>query len=216
MKNPTEDNFSHIPDGLNDNVGPLLRGYINSNDLHPRRTLDQFSYYMLGNADTIDQRDQDQVVYRWAKERNKQAKNISKYHSYVRDPKLIMVDQLWLWIIDGGLCFRPRKSVQANRDVDTVVSCFPQPLTENSGGDALEDILKSIESEARVPTESAIQLASLIVSHCVGLLDRKIFDYDQRRFQEYFEDSIAKEVCNPLQRLFNECLHKVEKKNVKN
>ncbi|KAI5820040.1 hypothetical protein BZA77DRAFT_125803 [Pyronema omphalodes] len=179
MKNPTKRNIIDIPNGLNDKVEPFIRGYINSTDFHPRRSLDQFYYYMLGD-ENIDKRDLDQVVYRWATERNKDAKNAGKYLFYVKDPKLIMVDQLWLWIIDG----------------DTVVSCFPQPLTENSGGDALEDILKSIESEARVPTESAIQLASLIVSHCVGLLDRKTFDYDQRCFQEYFEDSIAKEVNN--------------------
>jgi hypothetical protein len=153
---------------------------------------------MLGNA-TTDQRDQDQVVYRWAKERNQKAKDAKKYHSCIRDPKIIVMDQLWLWIIDGGLYFRPMNSFLTDDDIDTVVSCFPQPLKDNSGGDALEDILKSIDAEARVPTKSAIQLASLIVSHCAGLLDRSIFDYDQSlRFQEYFEDSIAKEVCYPL------------------
>lgn len=63
MNNPTEDDSNDLQDDLNGKIGPLLRGYIGSNDLHPRRTLDQFCYYMLGNA-MIDRRYKDQVVYR--------------------------------------------------------------------------------------------------------------------------------------------------------
>jgi hypothetical protein len=52
--------------------------------LHVRRTLDQFLYYAL---DDTSVRDQDQVVYRYTKSTM---------------PQLFMVDQLWLWIFDGG------------------------------------------------------------------------------------------------------------------
>ena len=65
----------------------LIRAYLNHDQpLHIRRTLDQFYYYML--EDTA-RRDKVQVVDRWARrELNDQ------------DPKVLMVDQLWLWIIN--------------------------------------------------------------------------------------------------------------------
>ncbi|KAI0021956.1 hypothetical protein F4780DRAFT_259030 [Xylariomycetidae sp. FL0641] len=75
----------------------LLRGYLRkeapnkSESLQPRRTLDQYFY---SNLDTTG-RDRDQVVYRYTKEWN--------------DPKIFMVDQLWLWITNG----------------DTIISCAP-------------------------------------------------------------------------------------------
>lgn len=52
--------------------------------LHIRRTLDQ-SYFL--NLNDTSQRDQDQVVYRATQGRG----NL---------PRIVMVDQLWLWILD--------------------------------------------------------------------------------------------------------------------
>lgn len=62
----------------------LVHAYKDS--LHPRRTLDQFFYHGI----ETDQRDSDQVVWRFCK----------KYRQ--DEPKLFMVDQLWLWILGGG------------------------------------------------------------------------------------------------------------------
>ena len=56
--------------------------------LHLRRTLDQFYYPAI---DT-EARDQDQVVYRYCKRNDKV-------------PKIFMVDQLWLWILNKGSHF---------------------------------------------------------------------------------------------------------------
>jgi hypothetical protein len=66
----------------------LIEGYISKSankPLHCRRTLDQYSYYML---ETTDRRDEDQVVFRWAKERSQ--------------APILMVDQLWLWVLPDG------------------------------------------------------------------------------------------------------------------
>lgn len=57
--------------------------------LHARRTLDQSYYWKLQNTDG---RDEDQVVYR----ETKQGKNI------LRTSRVIMVDQLWLYILDDS------------------------------------------------------------------------------------------------------------------
>jgi hypothetical protein len=58
--------------------------------LHIRRTLDQ-SYFLT--LDDTAARDKDQVVYR----ATKQGKSI-----YCRNTRVVMVDQLWLWILDGS------------------------------------------------------------------------------------------------------------------
>jgi hypothetical protein len=80
--------------------------------LHPRRTLDQSYYGALKHTGT---RDRDQVVYRaTTPERHdclevmdEKDKWCKQCHQDVRKvPRLIMVDQLWLWILDGSMsCF---------------------------------------------------------------------------------------------------------------
>ena len=64
----------------------LVRGYL-KHSLHLRRTLDQFYYSML---DTTE-RDGDQVVYRHGKRKR----------FFDSEVKILMVDQLWLWVIGG-------------------------------------------------------------------------------------------------------------------
>jgi hypothetical protein len=80
--------------------------------LHPRRTLDQSYYKTLRNT---KQRDQDQVVFRATTTRchecfkaspvdlctgcNQDIKNI---------PRIIMVDQLWMWILDESMASNRR------------------------------------------------------------------------------------------------------------
>lgn len=66
----------------------LIKGYLN-HKLHVRRTLDQFYYSMLNTW----KRDGDQVVYRYARSKG----------ALERDVKILMVDQLWLWVIGGRL-----------------------------------------------------------------------------------------------------------------
>ncbi len=68
----------------------ILRDHLYKNPpLHARRTLDQSYYWKLQNTDG---RDEDQVVYR----ETKRGKNIS------RTSRVIMVDQLWLYILDDS------------------------------------------------------------------------------------------------------------------
>jgi hypothetical protein len=75
-------------DLLNEN---LIKGYLVSGEdkaippLQLRRTLDQYFYNHLKST---SQRDSDQVVYRHTK--------------MAFEPKIFMVDQLWLWIFDDG------------------------------------------------------------------------------------------------------------------
>ena len=68
----------------------LLRKHLTSErPVHIRRTLDQSYYWTL--KDTSD-RDRDQVVYRATK----------KADQNPQIPRIVMVDQLWMWILDGS------------------------------------------------------------------------------------------------------------------
>jgi hypothetical protein len=62
--------------------------------LHMRRTIDQYYYPTVEDS---TQRDQDQIMFRGTRSRN--------------DPdamaRVVMVDQLWLWILDDSQCFPP-------------------------------------------------------------------------------------------------------------
>lgn len=91
----------------------LIAGYLHNDPmhLHPRRTLDQFYYHMLGEEE-LEKRDQDQVVYRWMMKKKQMKDHVNEQNGAMKsapeprkekkptDPKVIMVDQLWLWVID--------------------------------------------------------------------------------------------------------------------
>jgi hypothetical protein len=67
----------------------LLRSYVyDRRPMHLRRTLDRSYYKTLTDKD-INARDKDQVVYRYTEKVMR-----------LKYPRMIMVDQLWLWIID--------------------------------------------------------------------------------------------------------------------
>ncbi|KAK4121997.1 hypothetical protein N657DRAFT_576474 [Parathielavia appendiculata] len=69
--------------------------------LHPRRTLDQAYYGALRNTGT---RDRDQVVYRGTMPQPHDCIGMDACDQCKEDirktPRIIMVDQLWLWILD--------------------------------------------------------------------------------------------------------------------
>ena len=64
---------------------------------YPRRTLDQFYYPALGNTSA---RDADQTISKWT------GSGIGRHGraSAAADSLLIMVDQLWCWVLDDSRC----------------------------------------------------------------------------------------------------------------
>ncbi len=80
----------------------LLAKYLHAPaPLHPRRTLDQSYYGGLRNTGT---RDRDQVVYRGTTPESHDCVGMEACLQCKEDvrkvPRIIMVDQLWLWILD--------------------------------------------------------------------------------------------------------------------
>ncbi|OAA69911.1 26S proteasome non-ATPase regulatory subunit 10 [Akanthomyces lecanii RCEF 1005] len=64
-------------------LGYMAGRHIDDHGCQPRRTLDQYKYSHLGS---IGERDGDQVVYRYTKEKQ-------------QEPKIFMVDQLWYTLV---------------------------------------------------------------------------------------------------------------------
>ena len=97
----------------------LIHAYLlEPSPLHPRRTLDQF-YYPTSNTSS---RDQDQVVYRYYRK-----------HS-LSEPKILMIDQLWLWILDTGLIAAPYFDFFQFNFSQTLSSLVSPPNTQTTLG----------------------------------------------------------------------------------
>ncbi|KAI0885990.1 uncharacterized protein GGS22DRAFT_179033 [Annulohypoxylon maeteangense] len=131
----------------------IVNAYLKSEPrLHPRRTLDQFFYHGIDTS----ARDTDQVVYRYCKRHNK-------------EPKVFMVDQLWLWIIGK----------------DLVITCFPQRWDQPKQDplNVLDGIIEETNAKTRPPIGS--------VCRCSGTFDRHRLDNQDFQFLDMFESSIG-------------------------
>ncbi|KAA8625741.1 Ankyrin repeat and protein kinase domain containing protein 1 [Pyrenophora tritici-repentis] len=144
----------------------LLRAHLTSSQvsLHVRRTLDQFFYH---NIDT-QSRDRDQVVYRY------QCKSNEPEHV---DPKIFMVDQLWMWTIGK----------------DLIVTAFPQRWQQprNDPLNVLDGVIEDINSKTRDPVRSVYDLAMIITGRCSGVFDRHRVGDEEYQFLDMFESSIG-------------------------
>lgn len=144
----------------------LLRAHLTSSQvsLHVRRTLDQFFYH---NIDT-QSRDEDQVVYRYQC-KGTDAKEV--------DPKIFMVDQLWMWTFGK----------------DLIVTAFPQRWQQprNDPLNVLDGIIEDINSKTREPVRSVYDLAMIITSRCSGVFDRHRVGDEDYQFLDMFESSIG-------------------------
>jgi Mg2+ and Co2+ transporter CorA len=142
----------------------LIRAHLtaSSSFLHLRRTLDQFFYH---NIDT-QMRDADQVVYRYQKRHQDELSG---------DPKIFMVDQLWMWIIGK----------------DLVVTSFPRRWKQprNDPLNVLDGIIEDINSKTRKPIENVYELAMTITGRCYGDFDRK--GGEELQFFDMFEASLG-------------------------
>lgn len=144
----------------------LLRAHLTSSQvsLHVRRTLDQFFYH---NIDT-QSRDRDQVVYRY------QCKSTDPQHV---DPKIFMVDQLWMWTLGK----------------DLIVTAFPQRWQQprNDPLNVLDGVIEDINSKTRDPVRSVYDLAMIITGRCSGVFDRHRVGDEDYQFLDMFESSIG-------------------------
>lgn len=144
----------------------LIRAHLSTStvSLHVRRTLDQSFYH---NIDT-ESRDQDQVVYRY----QTKGKALDEC-----DPKIVMVDQLWMWILGPNL----------------IITAFPQRWQQprNDPLNVLDSIIEDINSKTRDPVASVHDLAMIITNRCSGVFDRHRMGDEEYQFLDMFESSIG-------------------------
>ncbi|KAK3305972.1 uncharacterized protein B0T15DRAFT_533949 [Chaetomium strumarium] len=107
--------------------------------LHPRRTLEQYYYW---TAEDTTPRDRQQVVYRATRMRNDPE----------AIPRVVMVDQLWMWILDEN----------------TILTAFPRRWGRNKPDPsavhrAIRDHLGAVDNSQ---VRSIYDLALIIVDEC--------------------------------------------------
>ncbi|KAH8679781.1 ankyrin [Tricladium varicosporioides] len=145
----------------------LIRAHLATSNvsLHVRRTLDQSFYH---NIDTY-YRDQDQVVYRY------QTKG--KDPDDCPEPKIMMVDQLWMWVLGK----------------DLVVTAFPERWQQprNDPLNVLDSIIEDINDKTRDPVSSVYDLAMIITNRCSAVFDRHRMGDEDYQFLDMFESSIG-------------------------
>ncbi|KAK3354036.1 hypothetical protein B0T25DRAFT_224469 [Lasiosphaeria hispida] len=121
--------------------------------LHPRRTLDQ-SYY--GALKSTRARDRDQVVYRGTMPEPHQCVGMDACEQCNDDirkvPRIVMVDQLWLWILDEN----------------TIITSFPRRWGKNRPDpSAVHKALRlRFKYASQGQISSAYDVALMIVDEC--------------------------------------------------
>ncbi|KAK4183856.1 hypothetical protein QBC35DRAFT_442582 [Podospora australis] len=150
-----------------DETTRLIRGYFkdNSLSLHCRRTLDQFTYHMLGDT---EKRDNDQVIFKWARkeyyrQRRRQRQKVGTgYETSIEDAfPVLMIDQLWLWILEDD-------------DEPTVITCFPNTWESNLPYNMMHFLENHImNNNNRDVIKCPMDLANEIIRCGVDFLRRK-------------------------------------------
>ena len=118
----------------------IWQGLTLDRPLHCRRTLDQYGYPALRNTKV---RDDDQILYKRTKEDAKHVPPLAKSSKIMAKlslqnrtptsslshiPKVLMVDQLWMWVING----------------ETVVTFFPGRENDDQNGYSREGDVRSL------------------------------------------------------------------------
>ncbi|KAI0006431.1 hypothetical protein F4779DRAFT_23047 [Xylariaceae sp. FL0662B] len=161
----------------------LITKYLHQNPpLHPRRTLDQSYYGALRSTKT---RDRDQVVYRATcptphntHHNDCTRENCCLCQEDVRKvPRLIMVDQLWLWILDDR----------------TLITSFPRRWGKirPDTSDVHEAIRARLSHVDNDEINSAYDLAMIVMDECSRIFFHRTLSHDRRpKLGDVFAEAI--------------------------
>ncbi|KAF4163701.1 hypothetical protein CNMCM6936_000488 [Aspergillus lentulus] len=154
--------------------------------IHLRRTLDQFGY---PNLRSTTARDDDQMLWKRTRKsinlkdeigESVRLESDSSVPDVFEDGKVLMVDQLWLWILDQR----------------TVVTFFPNQEATTSEARLYEQanlhnsIYNELNGDLARRFETAGDLAALIVQHAVTVLLDRTLHHDLQVLR-IFEESIS-------------------------
>ena len=114
---------------------------------------------------------------------------------------VIMVNQMWLWILGDGECVALDDFFFSTITVllGTVISSFPERWDKQDNyPDVLTDILELLRLEDRAVLESPGDLAAVIMRYCVTVFERARFkdEFKNLQFMDMFESDIGDVVCS--------------------
>jgi hypothetical protein len=167
----------------------LIRAYMKkTKGLHVRRTLAQSHYSMLSST---EERDMDQILLKHSKD-----KTLHKHGKGTA--KIVMVDQLWLWIFDG-LDFPSSlesHSLTLFSNIDILITSFPQTWGRIEGQGKDHDLLESLIDHIRGPRDdsfrSVFDLAITIIKRCSTIFtsDPKLL-FPSPSLMEIFQEALG-------------------------
>lgn len=145
--------------------------------LHDRRSLTQAYYYNLAYIEKLGH--EAQVMERYT----------------TKDPggaKMIVVDQLWLWVIKGRT-----NGDSKPIEPDIVITAFPERFDGalDPSANVYKGIIAHLQRGLEPPLRSANDLAALIVEHCTGVFFQRQLGEDLW-FLEFFASAIGSVVCS--------------------
>lgn len=146
---------------------------------YPRRTLDQFYYPALVDTST---RDADQTISKWS---GNGIGRIGKPAAQ-SDSVLIMVDQLWCWVIDKGWLYCGQKGVKSLiRCADTIITAFPSEEVNRGLPDFhdLYDSIRNILFNDWAKYRTVWDVHALIVNEAINYM----FSQQNRSFEDLVE-----------------------------
>ncbi|TRX96019.1 hypothetical protein FHL15_003161 [Xylaria flabelliformis] len=161
----------------------LLRDFLPQDPpIHPRRTLDQAYYWTLKST---KKRDKDQVIYRgttatrnafhhydednneWPEHDELNCTDCGTCRTNVRKvSRVIMVDQLWMWILDAK----------------TLITCFPKRYGANKQdySGVHKSIRTSLENLGSNQIRTVFELALIVLDECTMTLFDRTKSLDRR------------------------------------
>lgn len=155
----------------------LIKKYLHhdASPLHDRRTLHQAYYHDFGMTRPLPK--YDQVMQRFTAEMTSES-----------EAKLLVVDQLWLWIIKGK---GPNEQDSDEPMPDLVITAFPGRFNGcYDSADVYHGIIEHLERGLEPSLRSANDLAAVIVEHCTGVFFQRQLEAD-KWFLEFYAAAIG-------------------------
>jgi hypothetical protein len=160
----------------------LLREYLyHKSPLHDRRTLNQAYYYNHSTTETLSD---GQVIQRITSSANDPG-----------EEKMIMVDQLWLWVIKGS---KTNADGIVTPEPDLIITAFPERFdgAPDPSANVYQGIVEHLQRGLDPPLKSTNDLMAVIVEHCTGVFFQRRLS-SKLWFLEFYASAIGLVVWQP-------------------
>jgi hypothetical protein len=149
---------------------------LNEDRIHTRRTLDQFQYKEM----TTQERDADQVMSRYLDRRAEKLKCEGSSDPKIRNDRgILVVDQLWLWILGPQLVIS--SLAQHEQHDESPLAPLPSLLTS---------VMDRVNPRLETPVKSVDELAGAIIEECLLACDRSTREECRLGYRDVFSASV--------------------------